>query len=230
MTMDYFINLTGMVGFPEFDQMPLVRFLADRFLVNEETTIQDLQPRLHLDPFKLQSIKHRIDSQFQSHYQDRPKVYFHPQASTPIRNIPKKYADKIIQALIAQGFNVITAIPYGYTADEFSSVEVISNDVDDLLHIIECCDLVVSVGTVVYHLAAALNKPTILMPTVQADVNSGNELPQVNNWIPSESKNLILNKHIGRDEKDLEIAEKIWSNIDPIELSQELKRMFSIRK
>ena len=233
MKMDFFINLTAMVGFPEFEKMPLLRFMADQFLVNEESTTEQLQPNLALDNYKLNSIKQYIRSQFsgdstasnsnQNPLQS-PLVLFHPQASTPIRNIPKKYADSIITALIAHGFRVVTAIPYTYPEEtpQFCSVDPFSTDVDDLVHIIECCDAVVSVGTVVYHLSAALNKPTMLMPTVEADVNSGKEMPQVTTWVPTESERLILKKHKGRDEADLATVEEIWKNIDPVALAKQL--------
>ncbi len=226
MQMDFYVNLTGMLGFSEFDDMPLVSFMADSLKVKELSSIEELQPKLQLDPFKLQSINYAINQAFNHNYRKQPLVLFHPKASSPVRTISKKVGDTIITALIAHGFRVISAFPYDFNsqgAEGFVSIDHISSDVDDLLHITECCDAVVSVGTVLYHLAAALHKPTILLPSVKADVDSGNVLPGVKTWVPEESVALIIDKHKSREEEDLKIAEQIWKNIDPLELSQFLQ-------
>jgi len=227
MKMDYFINLTGMVGFQEFNELPLLRFMAEKFLVSECSETHEIQPNLSLDTIKLQSIKHYINLSFDEEFRHRPLVYFHPKASTPIRTLPKEYADAVIRGLIAHGFNVVTAIPYGFNADEFCSVEGVSTDIDDLVHIIACCDAAISVGTVVYHLSAALDIPTILLPSVQADVDSGQEMPQVDTWVPKNSKDLIMKKHKGKSEDELSIADKIWKNIEPEILSARMLEMFN---
>lgn len=222
--MDYYINLTGMLAFPEFESLPLIRFMGHSFQVNKQSSVKQLQPKLRLDSFKQDSVKQLIQSRFEQQNK-RPTVLFHPQASAPIRSMQKVYADKIILALIAYGFNVVTAISYGFKSDQFASIDDISTDIDDLLHIAACCDAVVSVGTVLYHLSAALNKPTILLPSVRADVESGNAMPMVKTWVPESSESLILDKHKGREEQDMAIVEKIWDNIVPEELAAHLLKM-----
>ena len=227
--MDYFVNLTGMLGFLEFDELPLVRFMGKSFGVNEQSSVEQLQPKLRLDELKKQSLAYMLKMQFPSH-DERPLVLFHPQASSPVRSIKKSIADPIISALIAYGFNVISAIPYGFKADEFFSADEFSSNIDDLLHITACCDAVISVGTVLYHLSAALNKPTILLPSVRADLESGKALPQVTPWLPDDSKDLILDKHKSRKEEDMAIAEQIWGNINPEELAKALMAMLKSRQ
>ncbi len=233
MQMDFYVNLTGMLGFPEFESMPLANFMADSFKVKELSSIEQLQPELKLDPFKLKSIDDAIKQEFDKSQLKQPLVLFHPKASSPVRTIIKAVADALITALIAHGFRAISAIPYDFNAQNaegFRSLDHISSDVDDLLHITACCDAVISVGTVLYHLAAALDKPTILLPSVKADVESGNVLPNVHTWVPKESSILIINKHKSREEEDLKIAEQIWQNIDPSELSQALMDMLKESK
>ena len=228
-SIDYYVNLTGMLALPGFEELPLIRFMGSCFGVNEQSSVTQLQPQLRLDLVKLRSLKHMVNMRFSSH-ENRPVILFHPQASSPVRSIKKSIADKMIDGLIAYGFNVVTAIPYGFMADEFASIDEFSNNIDDLLHIAACCDGVVSVGTVLYHLAAALDKPTILLPSVRADLESGKALPQVKPWLPEASKTLILDKHKSRDDDDMAIAEKIWLNIDPQELAMELKNMLKRTK
>ena len=217
--MDYFVNLTGMLGFPEFDELPLLHFMAQSFQVDSQSTVEQLQPKLTLDPVKLNSLQYAIKSHFIR--QSRPVVLFHPKASSPVRSMNKVFADE----LIAHGFNVISAIPYAYTADEFACVDELSNNIDDLLHIAACSDAIVSVGTVLYHLAAALDKPTILLPSVRADYESGQILPSVKVWVPEASKALIIDKHKSRKKGDLAIAKQIWKNINPQRLSAYLLSM-----
>ncbi len=223
--MDFYVNLTGMLGFDAFEQLPLARFMAQSFMVDECSSIEELQPTLTLDPYKLLSIKRAMSVAFDS---KKPIVLFHPQASSPVRTMKKGVADTLITALIAHGFHVVSAIPYTFNAKEFVSLDELSSDVDDLVHITRCSDAVVSVGTVLYHLAAALRKPTILLPSVKADVESGSILPTVTAWVPQQSVNLIIDKHKSREEQDLKIAEKIWANIDPMRLASELKQRLKI--
>ena len=225
--MDYYVNLTGMLGLPEFDELPLIRFMGKSFGVDKESTVEELQPTLRIDELKQHSLANMLKMQFSSENQ-RSLVLFHPQASSPVRSIKKSFADTMISALIAYGFNVITAIPYGFKADEFFSADQYSNNIDDLLHITACCDAVISVGTVLYHLSAALNKPTILLPSVRADLESGKVLPQVMPWLPDASKGLILNMHKSRKEEDMAISEQIWSNIVPEELAESLIKMLEL--
>ena len=66
----------------------------------------------------------------------------------------------------------------------------------------------------VYHISAALSKPTLLLPTVKADVESAKVIPEVKTWLPKKSAQLIFNLHKSREEEDLKIANKIWSNIN----------------
>lgn len=230
MQMDFYVNLTGMLGFPEFEKMPLVNFMADSFKVNQKSCVEELQPILALDPFKLQSIEQAIALALNKNRKKCPIVLFHPQASSPVRSINKSISDTFISALIAHGFHVITAIGYDFKADEFASVDDVSSDIDDLLHITACCDVVVSVGTVLYHLAAALQKPTILLPSVRADVDSASVLPTVQAWVPKSSEALIINKHKSRKEEDLNMAEQIWLNIEPTELAESLMSMLKSNK
>ena len=224
--MDYYVNLTGMLGFPEFEELPLIRFMGQSFGVNEQSSIEQLQPKLRLDSLKRQSLTNMLKMQFPTN-NGRPLVLFHPQASSPIRSIKKNIADNIINALIAYGFNVVSAIPYGFDADEFFSADQYSKNIDDLLHIAACCDAVISVGTVLYHLSAALNKPTILLPSVRADLESGKVLPQVKPWLPDVSQGLIMDLHKSRQEEDMVISEQIWGNIIPQELAVALMRMLT---
>ena len=78
----------------------------------------------------------------------------------------------------------------------------------------------------VYHLSGALSKPTLLLPTVKADVDSGELPPEVLTWLPEQSKPLILDLHKSRDEKDIAIANKIWNKVNAKNLASDFKSHF----
>jgi len=140
--------------------------------------------------------------------------------------MPQEKTLTITKELIRSGFNVVCAFPdkNKFKNKHFLDLSTLSRSVDDLNHIIATSDAVISVGTVVYHLAAAQSKPTILLPTVRADVESATLLPEVHTWLPQKSKNLIIDKHKSRDEDDLNIAKRIWNNINARTLVTDLKQ------
>jgi len=221
--MDGIINLTGMLGFPEFDQLPLAHFQAKMFSIEKLTPKQSLHPKLSLDPQKISTISGHINDVFKN---DRRTVLMHPQASSPVRTMPADTALSISRQLVKSGFNVVCAFPSKkpFKSKYFADLSNLSRSVDDLNHIIAACDAVVSVGTVVYHLAAAQSKPTLLLPTVNADVESAKLLPEVQTYLPKRSRKLISNKHKSREEDDLMVAQKIWNNIKPATLASDFKK------
>lgn len=221
--MDFLINLTGMLGFSEFDKMPLAQFQSHAFSINQLTPNDELHPVLKLEQQKTDSIRDHINSVFNN---KRKTVLLHPNASSPVRSMQGDTAIKIARQLIKSNFNVVCAIELKdeLKSKYYANVSELSRSIDDLNHIISACDAVISVGTVVYHLAAAHSKPTLLLATVKADIESAKLLPQVLTWLPTKSKKLIINKHKSREEDDLKIANKIWKNTTPKDLVNGLKK------
>ena len=210
--MDYIINLTGMLGFPEFENNPLARFFSIAFSINNLVPPTSLHPILKLDKTKTDSFKTAIQEKFNN---NNKTVLFHPKASSPIRTMKSECATTLVNELIKANYNVISAFPYPNPSKGFYDFSRYSNSIDDFAHIIAACDGLISVGTVAYHLGAALSIPTVLLPTVKADVESSKILPEVLMWLPNESEKLVLNLHKGRDEEDLKTAETIWANVNP---------------
>jgi len=224
--MDFMINLTGMLGFPDFNEMALAHFQSKMFSIKKLVPEHSLHPKLPLDRQKVITIKEYISHKFNN---TRQTVLIHPKASSPVRTMPAETAISISRQLIKSGFNVVCAFGDDCMVNNkhFADLSNLSKSVDDLNHIISACDAVISVGTVVYHLAAAHSKPTILLPTVRADVESATLLPEVETYLPKKSKKLIINKHKSREEDDLKIAQKIWNNIKPNLLAASLKKHIS---
>ena len=140
--------------------------------------------------------------------------------------MPSAKTAQIVAALIEQGFNVVSAFKHSNPPAGFIDLSEHSNSFDDLVHIINAVDGVISVGTVVYHVSAALGKPTILLPTVQADIRSAELLPEVTTWLPEASRALILNLHHSDHPKHLTIAKQVWNNINAAELVKAIHDFF----
>ena len=213
MKMDLMINLTGMLGFDDFNSMPLAHFQAKMFSISKLVPQHSLHAKLRLSQNKSRAISFYLKQFFDN---DRPIILIHPQASSPLRTMPDAKTQSITNQLIKSGFNVICALKDKVNIENphFTCVSKFSKTMDDLKHVIDACDGVISVGTVVYHISASLNKPTLLLPTVRADVESASISPEVLSWIPDKSKPLILDLHKSREEEDLKVSKKIWNNIN----------------
>jgi len=225
-SMDLMINLTGMLGFPDFNKLALAHFHNKMFSINQLTPTKSLHPKLTLNKAKVNAITTKIADTLDN---SRKTVLIHPQASSPVRTMPPAKALSITKQLISSGFNVVFAFPskQDFKSKHFADLSKISRSIDDLNHIIAACDAVISVGTVVYHLAAAQSKPTFLLPTVRADVESAELSPEVISWLPKKSEALIIDKHKSREEEDLKIAKKIWNNINAKNLASDFKKHIS---
>lgn len=221
--MDLMINLTGMLGFDDFDKLPLAQFQAKMFSIANLAPKTSSHPKLALSHNKSNTISSYLKQYFRN---DRPIILIHPQASSPLRTMPEAKALSISNQLIKSGFNVICALPDKIELDSpnYICVSKFSKSIDDLKHVIAVSDGVISVGTVVYHIAAALSKPTLLLPTVNADVESAKIAPEVLTWLPEKSKILISNLHKSRLDDDLGVAKKIWNNINAKSLVDDFEK------
>lgn len=221
MSMDFYIDFDGIDNMPHFDHVPAAHFTAHAFSINQLIPKINLQAILRIDQEKAQGMRQIIAERLDPR---RATVLLHPLASTPLRTLPNNKSANIVKELIAEGFNVVTVFAHNNPPEGFADLSEHCNSIDDLLHIVNAVDGVISVGTVVYHLASALSKPTVLLPTVKADVRSAELLPEVKTWLAINSEGFIQNLHKSDDPKHLEIANNIWRNLHPIDLAKATKQ------
>ncbi len=219
--MDFHIDLDGLVNMPHFDHIPAAHFNAHAFSVNRLIPKTNLQAKITTDSVKTLKMRTIITREFDK---KQKTVLLHPVSSSPLRTLPSQQSAQIVRALIAAGFTVVCAFRHDKPPNGFVDVSEHCNSIDDLTHIINAVDAVISVGTVVYHLSAALSKPTVLLPTVLPDIRSAQLLPQVRTWLPKNNQNFIQNLHKSDAPEHLAMAKKIWLNLDPEELAQETQR------
>ena len=91
--------------------------------------------------------------------------------------------------------------------------------------LVAAMDAVISVGTVVYHLSGNLGIPTLLLPTVAADVASAECLDAVRCHLPPSLRDLLSSKHMGRDEDELARVRPLWDALDAEDIRQFLREV-----
>lgn len=221
LSFDFLIDFSEITNMPSFNDVPAAHFNSHAFSVNKLIPDTDIQPNISINKAKTEHFTAHIKQFFCN---DNSVVLLHPLASSSLRQLPSEKAAKITKELIQQGYNVVSAFAHKNPPAGFLSLADQSNNIDDLIHIIDAVDAVISVGTVVYHLASALGKPTIVLPTVLADVRSAKLLPEVLAWTPKQSQSLYLNLHKSEDEKDLAVARNIWQNVNESDLVNALSK------
>jgi len=217
---DFFIDYSSVNDMPSFDDTAAAHFNSHALSVNKLLPDTDLQAKLTIDRNQTQHFQNLIKKALPTR---RPTVLLHPLASTSLRVLPTTKAAELVKALGAAGYNVVSAFAHNKPPTHFVSMAEYCNTIDDLTHIIDAVDAVISVGTVVYHLASALGKPTLLLPTVQADIRSAQLLPEVLTWAPKANQSLYMNLHKSENAEDLAVAEKIWHNVHGTEVVSALR-------
>lgn len=221
MEFDFIIDFSSIKDMPSFDEVAAAHFNSYAFSVNKLIPNTDIQPRLNVDKTKTEKLREHINRHLPA---NRKTVLLHPLASSNLRKLPSAKAVEIIKALGANGYNVVSAFEHANPPTHFLCLAEQSKTINDLVHIIDAVDAVISVGTVVYHIASALGKPTVVLPTVNADIRSANLMPEVLAWTPSASQHLYLNLHKSEKPEDLAVAEQIWSNLDSRQLVSSLDK------
>jgi len=216
-SMDFHIDLDGLVNMPHFDHIPAAHFNTHAFSINRLVPNTNLQAKITTNPNKTEDMRSIIAERLD---QEKKTVLLHPVSSSPLRTLPSKQSAHIVRELIAAGFNVASAFRHDKPPKGFIDLSENCNSIEDLIHIVNAVDAVISVGTVVYHLSAALGKPTILLPTVLPDVRSAELLPEVKTWLPDNNQSFIQNLHKSDDPKHLATANKIWLNLKPEDLAK----------
>ena len=218
--MDAYVDLTGMLNYKEFGEMPLARFFATAFSVENLIHESNQHPHLYIHPFDVTQCLVQIKQRFS---EEKPLVLYHHEASSKLRSCPIDKSKSLIDAITAQGYNVITAYPFKHDNANFQDCSDLSQSIIDLKHVIAACDVVISVGTVTYHLSSALGKPTILLPIIKADIRTAAKSPEVLCWLPKESKQLYLDKFKSKQVSDLLLAQQIWKNVNEKHLAEAIK-------
>jgi len=205
--LDGYVDLTGKMGYEEYSEMSLASFYATAFSIENLISSNNIQPKIITNDSKTNYYKGTLNQHFS---EKRPVVLFHPEAADLLRNCSIDVAKKLINEVIKQNYNILSNFKYSDDNQHYLDYTEIAKNLDDLVHLITACDAIITIGSLTYHLAAALGKPTILLPTVKSDIRNTASMPEVLQWLPKDSQHLYLNK----DEDNKQFLDKIWNNID----------------
>jgi hypothetical protein len=222
---DAYIDLTDLLNIPEFNELPLYDFFINALSMQKEVRKKkDKRTELIVLPEVIAN--NRLEIIARANESKNCKiVLLHPSASTRLRTIPDDILNPLVREVLDQT-KVILVSCVKVDVDHPRMVDMSdqSTDINAFINIIGSCDAVITVGTVVYHVSGNLNIPTLLFPTVEADVNSAKNLPSVKTMVPWGMRSKISSKHMSREKQDIDQAREVFSKIKAKNVTSFIKK------
>ncbi len=216
---DFFIDYSSAQQLAEYENTASARFISEVMSIKQLLPDRNIQPSIVSESEGRAYFERKLDQAFCN---DLLTVFVNPRSSTLERKLPDSKFSELVQALSAQSFNVVSTMDLNNPPPRFLALSSHTNSLADLTNIISCVDAVISVGNVTYHMASALGKPTVLLPTIVSDIRAAHLMPEVLPWIPKGSLGLYTKPvKIAKTPSSTNI-EKIWSNLDFSALIQSL--------
>ena len=218
---DAYVDFSDLLGIPQFGQYPLYEFFLRGLSLHKEVTdMVEKRTRLAVDENNIAEFRQLVldrAGQVSAASDDAGTrlVLLHPSASTPLRSIPEDILIPLLKTLLEQRdeiFVTCVPIPLGHPR-LVHMTDQSEKDIHAFFDIIASCDAVITVGTVVYHVSGNLDIPTLLIPTVEADVDSAQFFPSVQSALSDTMEKYISEKHMSRQQPDLEQIRPIWQSI-----------------
>lgn len=214
--LDAYVDLSSIVKYKEYNNTSLANFYATAFSIENLIPKNSIQPRVDID----QEQTLHFSKLFNSHLKgSRPKVLFSTLSSLQLCNL--KGAENLVSSLIDENYNVISDIPDLADSDHYTDCIIQVTGFRNLIHMILACEVVVTLSSMTYNLAATLGRPTILLPTYQFDIISASTLPEVLAWLPKENSTLYLEKK--GEKPSTELVDELWGNIHYEKLAKSIK-------
>ena len=212
---DAFVDLSDLLANPLFDELPLYDFfLHGLSLQNLVSRDEQKRTYLHRNPNKIEKLRSEVQKRAGNSGPPKPIVLLHPSASTPLRSIPKELLTPLVNDLVKEKNTIIICcVPEVCPKNSVVDLSDLSGDINQFFDVIASADAVITVGTVVYHVSGSLDIPTLLIPTVQADINSARYLPSVQCFLPKKYKENVSLKHMSREESEIARIRPIWESL-----------------
>ncbi len=220
MSMNAYINLTGILNFSEFGTMSHNTFFSTAFSLENIISDNNLQPHLAYDTELSLQVRQQLESRFA---ENKPIVFLHLIATDVLKTCNTEFVQTLITSLISMGFHVITPNPVQFSDNSFCDCSDLATSIYKFTHLIAACDSVITTGDLSLNIAAAFGKPTTLLPVTKSNIRTATQLPEVLIWLPHKNKNLYIDKVSSIDEQDIKAAKRIWQNIDTEKLTTAIK-------
>lgn len=223
---DAFIDMSDALLNPDFNNHAMMdyclRALSMQKIITEG---KDKRTSLNVPADKVAKVRKVVIGRSVSRDADQKIVLFHPQASSPLRTMPDAQVVRLLDDLLASTEALfVHCVPVKYRHERLIDMSDKSRGFNELADIIACCDAVITVGTVTYHVSGNLDIPTFLIPTVEADVRSAAYLHSVTNIVPETALIHLSSKHKSTEPEDLQRANLIWQSIRGEELAERLNK------
>lgn len=231
-TYDAYFDLSDILAHPLFDQLPLYDFFIHALSLQKLIcSAAEKRTKLKKDLASAKRLRKIIDKRAGKTDSDRPIVLIHPSASTPLRSIPSELMPPLVEGMLKElDVILICCIPNACADSRVIDLSDHSENINQFIDVISAVDAVITVGTVVYHVSGSLNIPTLLIPTVRADVESAQYLPSVQCFLPAALKKNISSKHMSRDMTDIANIRPIWEALNVNVLTDFLKTACKFKK
>ncbi len=220
MSMNAYINLTGILNFSEFGLMSHNTFFSTAFSLENIISDTNLHPHLTYDTEISLHTRQQIEARFT---EKKPIVLLHLVSTDVLKNCSSEFTEKLIISLINKGFQVITPNPNQFSNDAFCDCSDLAKSLQELTYLITACDSVVTTGALSLNIAAAVGKPTTLLPVTKSNIRTATQFSEVLIWLPHKNKNLYIDKVRSEDKQDIKISQEIWKNIDTDKLTTAIK-------
>ena len=224
---DAWFDLSDLLSIPQFHELSLYDFFIHALSLQHESVRRNRNgANLRTDSERVREIRRIIRNRLPSSMVNKPLILMHPVASTPLRTMPHDTVERLFGALEADAeWNFVSCVPMERSYPGLLDISDLSTDINDLVDIVATMDAVVSVGTVVYHISGSLGIPTLLLPTVAADVSSAQSLDAVRCHLPQSLEGAVSQKHMGRDELELARVRPLWDALDADDIRSFLRKV-----
>ena len=226
---DAYVDFTDMLAIPQVVELPLYEFFLHGLSLQKEVLRKsEKRTRLLVDQTKTDRLRLDVCSQSadDKNLEKQKIVLIHPTASTPLRSIPEDILHPLIEALLINtSYIFVHCVPIEIGHDRLVDMSDKASDINAFFDVIASCDAVITVGTVVYHISGNLDLPTLLIPTVQADVDSAQFFPSVQSVLTDTTLTHVSEKHMSKQEQDIAQIRPIWESLKASNIAQFLREV-----
>ena len=224
---DAYVDLTDLLSIDRFHKLPLFDFFLQALSMQKKVLLKrSKHTRLNLDREKVDHLRNEV--LVRARAGSRKLVLLHPSASTGLRTMPAEIVDRVVRNILSQTDAVVVGcVALSSNHQRVVNMSDLSTDITSFIHIIAACDAVISVGTVTYHVSGSLGIPTLLIPTVTADVESAKNYSSVKVHLPKATRKAISGKHMSRDEADIAQVRPIWESLGEKDIAGFLEKVLT---
>ena len=211
---DYIIDNSGYIKDINYNKYTIVDFFLYKYNIDFKN-LQEPKNNHFLQNIIMKNIDKTFANEIKNLFCDDKTILIHPLSSTKLRNMPRNTAIKLIDLIIkSTDYKVITTVNLNYKNKNFIDISHISNKFFNFCYAIYKVDKIITVGTSTYHIAAAFEKETLLIPVVYSDIKNIKNYKNTKLYIlPGLNKTPYFYKHKDNEISNVELS-SIWNKIE----------------